>query len=498
MISLSMIVRNEEKYLPDCLKSVRGIAGEIIIVDTGSTDRTIEIARSFGAKIFSFKWVDDFSAARNFALERSTGEWILYLDADERLNPNSINEIKRITAVKNNCAYYCNLTSIDEINNHPSIMKYVRLFPNQKNIRFEGKIHEQIEPAIVRNNIPVKDSQIKILHVGYSLPQNELKRKAERNLSILLKEYEVNPSSYYAFQIGQTYGILNNSEVAIKYFKSAIEDIKLKNEYKSVALRYIALNFAQKQQWQKAEEYITMSLNYDNEQPVALLGAAKIFFNLKKYEEAKFFCLKALEVNKKFLSGGEGSYQAICLNERTISYEGLSIAISAKDKESFNFYYHRLKDIKSEAIFLQLELIDGLLNNKPLNRIERFSNIIDEENLDLILSLLAEYKNNKMDIYEFLYSSFFSNPGFLNNFGSFLYNEKEYERAEKIFENSFSINPDIPSTVFYLISAYLQNRNLTKIETVLVSAEKRFADQPEVISRINRLKTQLFQFVKSH
>ena len=80
MLTLSMIVKNEENYLGGCLESVKDIVDDIVIVDTGSTDKTIEIAEKYGAKIFHFEWVNDFSAARNFALAKSTGDWILYLD----------------------------------------------------------------------------------------------------------------------------------------------------------------------------------------------------------------------------------------------------------------------------------------------------------------------------------------------------------------------------------------------------------------------------------
>src|SRR5882757_3140262 len=86
-ISLTMIVRNEENNLPRCLESVRGLFDEIVVVDTGSTDRTAEIARSFGARVFDFVWVDDFAAARNAALARARGAYAFWLDADDRLDP---------------------------------------------------------------------------------------------------------------------------------------------------------------------------------------------------------------------------------------------------------------------------------------------------------------------------------------------------------------------------------------------------------------------------
>src|SRR5205823_1109121 len=82
-LSVCLIVKNEERFLAQSLKSVREIAQQIVVVDTGSTDRTVEIAKEFGAEVHSFTWCDDFSAARNVALEHATGDWVLALDADE-------------------------------------------------------------------------------------------------------------------------------------------------------------------------------------------------------------------------------------------------------------------------------------------------------------------------------------------------------------------------------------------------------------------------------
>jgi glycosyltransferase involved in cell wall biosynthesis len=84
-----LIAKNEERFLPQCLRSVRALASQIVVVDTGSTDRTVDIAREFGAEVHSFSWCDDFSAARNAALEHATGDWILILDADEELKPEA-------------------------------------------------------------------------------------------------------------------------------------------------------------------------------------------------------------------------------------------------------------------------------------------------------------------------------------------------------------------------------------------------------------------------
>ena len=96
-LSLNMIVKNEETNLARALQSVKNVVDEIVIVDTGSTDKTKAIAKSFNAKVFNFEWTNNFSAARNYALEKSDGDWIIYLDADEELSTGSVNELLAFT-----------------------------------------------------------------------------------------------------------------------------------------------------------------------------------------------------------------------------------------------------------------------------------------------------------------------------------------------------------------------------------------------------------------
>ena len=95
-LSVCMIVKDEEETLPICLKSIKDIADEIIVVDTGSKDKTVEVAKSFGAKVYFFKWINDFSAARNESLKYATSDWLLVLDADEYLLPELKEEIARV------------------------------------------------------------------------------------------------------------------------------------------------------------------------------------------------------------------------------------------------------------------------------------------------------------------------------------------------------------------------------------------------------------------
>ena len=214
-ITLSMIVKNEGKYLRDCLNSVKEIVDEFVIVDTGSIDSTIEIAEKFGAKIYHFNWINDFSAARNYALQNSTGDWIFYLDADERLSEKSILEIKKLTENLEKAGIFCSVKSIGNVSGTPSIMKYTRLFRNVPGLKFTGKVHEQIEESLKNNGCSLVDSGIEIIHIGYDVEQGKIKEKAERNLKLLQTEFETNSTGYNAFQFGQTLTILDRIDEEI-------------------------------------------------------------------------------------------------------------------------------------------------------------------------------------------------------------------------------------------------------------------------------------------
>ena len=135
-LSLCMIVKNEEKYLHDCLQSVCDIVDQIVIVDTGSEDKTIEIAKEFGAEIHHFDWVDDFSAARNESIKQATSEWILWLDADERLESLSKNEIQKILKPESKPVIYkVQIKSIVNDGENVRLSSAHRLFTNKKGLQ---------------------------------------------------------------------------------------------------------------------------------------------------------------------------------------------------------------------------------------------------------------------------------------------------------------------------------------------------------------------------
>jgi hypothetical protein len=187
-ISLALIARDEEAHIEKRLKSASGLAAEMIVVDTGSTDRTKEIAITCGARVLDFPWIDDFSAARNQALEAARGRWILVLDADEYLPPASVEAIRALASnadAADRAYHLVNKSSTDKGRTGISGL-IVRLFPNDPRVRYEWPVHEQVVTSLQRANIPIENTGIEIIHTGYSSPDVNA-AKQQRNLRILEK-----------------------------------------------------------------------------------------------------------------------------------------------------------------------------------------------------------------------------------------------------------------------------------------------------------------------
>lgn len=212
LISLSMIVKNEEHTLRACLESVQGVVDEIVIVDTGSTDGTIELAREFGAKVYQTEWIGDFAHARNISLQHCTGSWVLYLDADERLDERTKHKIRPIVQSQSEHVggVVCTLVSPHrQTDTQTEVHRggYPRIFRNYgyPSIYFKGRVHEQISPSILENGGTIIQSDIMIHHTGYDADKKTLEQKVQRNYQLLIQHVQEEPLNAYAwFQLGQT------------------------------------------------------------------------------------------------------------------------------------------------------------------------------------------------------------------------------------------------------------------------------------------------------
>lgn len=186
-VSLCVITKNEELFIRQCLRSVAHLVQETILVDTGSTDATVAIAEEEGAKVFAFEWNGDFAAARNYALDKATGDWILVLDADEALEFVSTDEFYGLIATPGVEGYYLKIRNFLGTGNDTVEDHVVRLFRRNKKYRFTGAIHEQVAASIQAANDSggLAFARLIIVHYGYLDCQIKTKDKHSRNIGVI-------------------------------------------------------------------------------------------------------------------------------------------------------------------------------------------------------------------------------------------------------------------------------------------------------------------------
>jgi tetratricopeptide (TPR) repeat protein len=238
LLTAAMIVRDEASHLPACLESIRDVVDEIVIVDTGSTDETVSIARSFGARVHIHPWREDFAAARNTGLELARGTWILYIDADERLRPISSELVRARLERATDVALRVRLKPFA---GSTPYWEY-RLWRSHPRIRFAGVMHEKVTPSIgalvAEDRMTVGDSDLFIDHIGYDGDQTH---KHQRNLPLLRAQLSSDPTSSYNWRhlgkVLEGLGDLDQSEAA---FEQAVQ-VARDNGGSPGALAFVAL-----------------------------------------------------------------------------------------------------------------------------------------------------------------------------------------------------------------------------------------------------------------
>jgi len=216
-LSLVMIVKDEEEMLPGCLAAVRDAVDEMVVVDTGSTDRTVEIAESFGAKVVDFPWNGSFSDARNVSLDHATGDWVLYLDADEHVLPEDASLLRGLLGRTWREAFYLVETNYTGGKDSGSSVAHLalRLFRRRPEYRFEGRIHEQ-KTQTMPTYLPERfeTTPIRMLHYGYLKNRIGDRDKSRRNLELLHQEAREAPGPFVDFNLGSEYIALGQFDLA--------------------------------------------------------------------------------------------------------------------------------------------------------------------------------------------------------------------------------------------------------------------------------------------
>jgi tetratricopeptide (TPR) repeat protein len=230
-----MIVRNEAHQLAECLAPVASLFDEIVVVDTGSHDATKQIAAQFTSQVFDFPWRDDFSLARNESLRRATGDWVFWLDADDRLEPpdrdrlevlldNLPSERRAAFLMDTVCTprYAC-----DGI----SLISHVRLFRRHEQIRWQGRVHEQLAPSLLALGYELAASDVRVQHLGYR-DAGTHQRKLHRDLRLLRMDYAVDPDQPSTLvHLGMAHFHLGQRTEARQYFGRLVRNGDVPHDY---------------------------------------------------------------------------------------------------------------------------------------------------------------------------------------------------------------------------------------------------------------------------
>lgn len=323
-LSIAMIVKNEENNLDRTLEAVSNINTslecEIIIVDTGSTDNTMEIAKRYTDKVYKHKWTGNFAEMRNISLSYCTGDWILVLDADEVLeNPDEL-----INFLNSEKGELFNSATVEirnynrKINQVNSEAALVRMFRNVEGLKYTGRVHEQ--PI---NLPPLAHSNISFLHYGYSTDDYELMNyKFERNRKLLEEELKTAKGDYeiyVLFQLSKTYSLANRENEALKYIKQAYDKEKNRKDdlMHTFVYHWYATMLFNKKDYEKTLKICKELIKYyDKNLDIFYMmaisySALGMFDNAYKYYDKYFKLRKDREngVINEDLSLSEGSFQ---------------------------------------------------------------------------------------------------------------------------------------------------------------------------------------------
>lgn len=234
-LGVVMIVKNEEGNIGTLLEDLEGVADEIVVVDTGSSDRTVEILNSFGVTVGFFDWCDDFSAARNASIELASSEYLMWLDADDRIDAEARESLLKLKASlppdRGNAYSLRVLNTAQDFTDTMGLQ--VRIFPNLPGVRFEGRLHEQITPSLSRvPGMRIVGADITVRHTGY-FHEEDVEAKGRRNLAIQLKEIEDgNDSARQYFYVAMSCHAMKDFERCLEYIEKARGKARDENWYR--------------------------------------------------------------------------------------------------------------------------------------------------------------------------------------------------------------------------------------------------------------------------
>lgn len=319
MISVCIIAKNEENTIAKCLQSLQAYPFEIVVVDTGSTDKTKEIASQYTKNIYDFLWTGDFSEARNYSISKASNDWILVLDCDEYLEPFDISLLYKQLQLYEQSLGTILIKNISS-QSVGTVFPNVRIF-NKKYYYYQYKVHEQPVGIVPQSSYKVFCSPISIIHTGYDLDCHNAYNKYKRNISLLeraLEDCNEFSKPYFYFQLAQSYGALHNysdsnqqdTNISLSrlYYEKALEyNISPSTPYyKLMVIQYGNILFITAQ-YKKALQFLERSDSSLQKFADYNVLLAKIYIQMESYEKSIMYLEKAITLTD-FYSQGCNTY----------------------------------------------------------------------------------------------------------------------------------------------------------------------------------------------
>lgn len=473
-ISLCMIVKDEERYIGKCINSVVELVNEIIVVDTGSTDSTKQIASDLGASIHEIPWENDFSKARNFSLKHAQMDWILVLDADEIISKKDHNPIRQLLSENNFMGFKLDQRSygfnpnfvnwIKTRNEYKEDAGYpgyissplIRLFKNDPRILFKGRVHELVEHSFSENKLPSSDSMIPIHHYGKVCETERIHNKAVLYKKIGEDKINENPDDIKAIvELGAQYLELKEYDKAIKTFNKAVDLDPMAHE----TFVSIGVAFLRQKNFDEAKKALLRAISINPSNIDAHFNLGAVYLHIGQYDLAEKSLITALEIDKDLgiALGALGSVYLLKGNiEEAVPYLLKASDLNAGDPDVFSnlsWTYLRLGLHETADTYCDhaLKLSPG--HSNALNLREQINNIsarfydkasahrqISEGELYFENGELKKAENCFKKAIEYDPSSSTA----WNNLGAILWGNSLQNQAINLFMRSFLLNPNDP------------------------------------------------------
>jgi Flp pilus assembly protein TadD len=351
-ITAYLIIKNEEDNLEKTLKSLDGFADEIVVVDTGSTDNSVEIAKKYADIVDYFEWCDDFAKARNYAISKATKDWIFQIDADEVMSDDIKSELKEL--VQNDDLVLIN-TTIQEYTSqnsfYLSVAQNPRLFRNRDDISYYRSYHEKVEDSIKEiikkepNKKVLYFTKIVTIHKGYTATNINSKDKVNRAISIMSKWIESNPNdSYILVKLASEYRDIGELEKAYDLCKRAKA-----NKYKNRDMYLIEIDYLVAKDRLKDALKIAQTCEKEYKDEFVYNALGIVYYKLKSYDKAKKHYLKSTQINPNYANAysnlGVLYYVTKNADKAKSSFER-SISLDDRDISTLNNYAYTLLYLK--------------------------------------------------------------------------------------------------------------------------------------------------------